>query len=404
LKNFFAFFSLFLFFTFVILNIGFATIGIFGIPIFALISALVTILLILFYPNSFSNFPKPIISAYFLLVLYSGTICILSALKGYPILRIVQDFEMIFDMIFIAMGFFVANYLGKENIKKTLTTLFILCFLSGLIIFGIGEETIQSFSPSVGIYRPVSLFGNVVGYFYLLTVGGFYFLYVNPMRNFNLVLFPLLCTVSLFPQKRFSIIIILSFIFHYLIFTRSSKKFQLILGLFLLFLIIISLGSLNIEGTRGSFNIEFFSTLYSSIFLNPETQLSGGVFWRLNVVLDSVSKMENIYDYIFGIGFGQPLSNLANLTTGLTTRQTHIFLLDVWMRIGFIGLIMTINVLYLILKNIYSSYEESKISSWFFITALLLILCAQSNPLLQQVHMSLPIYVLIGMGISLKKD
>jgi len=402
LKKNFAFLSLFLLFGFVIFNIGFSTIGVFGIPFFQLVSLLTCVLLVLFYPKSFSKFPTTLIYAYLILLLYSGTIFIISLFNGYPFLRVIQDFEMIFDMMFIIIGFFLAGQFGKEGIKKILTILFITCFLSGLIIFIFGEA-ITNFSPMVGIYRPIPLFGNVVGYFYIVASGAFYFLYVNPMKNFNSILFALLCVTSLFPQKRFSIIIITVFIFNYLLFTKSNKKIQLIGGLFLLFLFISFVSIFNIEGPRGLFNFEFFSTLYSSILLNPETEFSGGIFWRFNVAFDSLSKMENIYHYLFGIGFGQPLSNLVNQSTGLITRQPHIFFLDTLIRLGSFGILIMINFLYLILRNIYLSYEESKISNWFFITILLCIACAQSNPLLQYVHMSFPIYVFVGMAIYLSR-
>lgn len=405
MKIFFQYFIIYLLFAFAIINSGFSTIGIFGIPIFPFLSIVTVILLPLFYPKSFIDIPKEIQLSAFLLIIYSFIIFISSLFNGYSFLRTVQDFEIILDMSFILMGFFLAKQLKSDKIQSLFTYLFISCFFSAIIIFLVGKDTIYSLSPTVGIYKNYYLLGNTAGYFYLLGIGAFYFLYTRPLIRFNSIVATLLLIMSLMPQKRFSIIILMIFICHYLFFTSSKNKFQIlrIIPFFIMAIFILSI--LNIQGERGVFSFSFLAELYSSIFLIDlnDGNLSGGIFYRFNLIADSLSKLQNWNDLLFGIGFGEPITNRINLITGLTVRTSHIFILDILVRTGFFGLILVTNFFYRIIKHISCSYNQNVTSNWLFISILICLICAQTNPLLSYIHMSLPIYIFIGISLYLNK-
>ena len=77
---------------------------------------------------------------------------------------------------------------------------------------------------------------------------GFFFLYVSPLKQFNILLFPIFTAASLFEQKRFSIIIFIIFFFNYFYNASSKNKSKSLFGILLIVLLVIFLNVLNIEG------------------------------------------------------------------------------------------------------------------------------------------------------------
>ena len=403
MKYFFEISSIILLFSFVILNQGFSNIGIAGIPIFQLISLLFIFALLLLYPRSFNEFPKKLIRPSLLLIGYSLIIFILSFFNGSSIIRIVQDYELIYNLGYILIGYFIATQLKEEKTIKLMSWLFISCLIFSILFFSF-EDQIKQISPIVGIFQKQYLLGNIIGHYYLLMIAGFFYLYVSPLNQFNIVLFPIFVAASLFEQKRFSIIIFLLFFFNYFYHATAKQKSQSITGILLIFLLLIFLNTLNIEGVRGNFSLSFFIDLYSSILGSSDNELSYGVFWRLNIINDSfILLTSDIRDFIFGIGFGKPLSFNVDPMTNLATRQSHIFLLDTFVRLGVIGFILTINLYWKFFRYFFESYKKSKIMNWFYIFSLCILLLSQSNPVLQIIHMAFPIYVIIGFGIYFKE-
>ena len=399
MKYFFEKFSIFLLFSFVILNQGFSNIGIAGIPIFQLLSVLLIFTLLILYPKSFNKFPKKLIKPSFLLIGYSLLIFLSSFFNGSSIIRIVQDFELIYNLGYVLIGFFIAHQLKEEKTIQLMNYLFILCLIFSIIFFSF-ESQIRQLSPIVGIFREQYLLGNIIGHYYLLMIAGFFYLYASPLNQFNLLFFPVFIAASLFEQKRFSIIIFIIFFFNYLYHSSSKRKYQSVFGLLLVVLLLTFFNTLNLQGVRGNFSLSFFIDLYTSILGSEDNELSYGVFWRLNIINDSfVLLSNNIRDFIFGIGFGKPLSLNVDPITNLATRQSHIFLLDTLVRLGAIGLILTINLYIIFFRYFFNSYGESRIMNWFYIYSICILLLSQTNPVLQVIHMAFPIYVLIGFGI-----
>lgn len=404
MKLFFEISSIVLLFSFVILNQGFSNIGFVGIPIFQLISLLFIFCLLLLYPQTFNKFPKILIKPALILIGYSFVIFILSLFNGSSIIRIVQDYELIYNLGYILIGYFIAQQLEKEKLINLMSSLFLFCLIFSILFFSF-ETQIKQLSPIVGIFQKQYLLGNIIGHYYLLMVAGFFFLYVSPLKQFNILLFPIFTAASLFEQKRFSIIIFIIFFFNYFYNASSKNKSKSLFGILLIVLLVIFLNVLNIEGVRGNFSLSFFIDLYSSILGSSENELSYGVFWRLNIINDSFILLSNNFrDLLFGIGFGEPLSFNVDPITNLATRQSHIFLLDTFVRLGLVGFILTINLYLKFFRYFFESYKKSKVLNWFYIFSICVFLLSQTNPVLQVIHMAFPIYVILGFGIYLKES
>ena len=119
-----------------------------------------------------------------------------------------------------------------------MSSLFLFCLIFSILFFSF-ETQIKQLSPIVGIFQKQYLLGNIIGHYYLLMVAGFFFLYVSPLKQFNILLFPIFTAASLFEQKRFSIIIFIIFFFNYFYNASSKNKSKSLFGILLIVLLVI---------------------------------------------------------------------------------------------------------------------------------------------------------------------
>ena len=184
----------------------------FGIPIFQLVSLLLVLSIPILFPKSFYSFPKELIQPAIPYVIFSLIILVLSIFSGNSILRIVQDYELIYNLGYALIGYFVASNLKYSQILFLLNTIFTTCLFSSIIILFF-LDSLQSISPVVGIFQERYLLGNNVGYFINLMVGGFFHLYINNSKTYSYFLLPIFVAASLIEQRRFSIILFVLFFY-----------------------------------------------------------------------------------------------------------------------------------------------------------------------------------------------
>ena len=70
--------------------------------------------------------------------------------NGYPLIRIIQDAEIFYDIIFIFGGIGVAKIISNKTQLKILSTIFLSMAAWYLIIIIVGQELIQLVSPKIG--------------------------------------------------------------------------------------------------------------------------------------------------------------------------------------------------------------------------------------------------------------
>ena len=163
-----------------LLGIGIANYQIFSIPVLQL-SALI-ICITFFY--KFNSVISQIFSRQFWFILlifmiYIFAIFIKSMSNGYPLIRIIQDAEIFYDIIFIFGGIGVAKIISNKTQLKILSTIFLSMAAWYLIIIIVGQELIQLVSPKIGgVYRSLSLFGAYPSHSFLM-LGVPFFLFVQ---------------------------------------------------------------------------------------------------------------------------------------------------------------------------------------------------------------------------------
>ncbi len=391
-----------------LLGIGIANYQIFSIPVLQL-SALI-ICINFFY--KFNGVISQIFSRQFWFILlifmiYIFAIFIKSMSNGYPLIRIIQDAEIFYDIIFIFGGIGVAKIISNKTQLKILSTIFLSMAAWYLIIIIVGQELIQLVSPKIGgVYRSLSLFGAYPSHsFLMLGVPFFLFVQKNNLKNKFLAFF--IGVTTLLAQKRFIFVeaIIISIFYHKKIAMKFFQNLFVIIPLIILTMYTFEF--LEIRTSKGNiFSIDLITSTWQSAFVQNEE--SGGVSWRFNLYEDSLSKIKNINDMLFGLGFGGSLTDLTDTSTGLIIRTPHVYILTVFLRSGLIGLLFTLyffsNFFSKGIKICFASKNElSKKYNYFLLLSFVIAFFeAQTNPMLEYAHMAFPRYFLIGLLLGQK--
>lgn len=406
--NFFAIVLVVILFLYSLLGISVANLQIFSIPILQFVALFISIIF-------FQKFRKEIRVVFsqkfwfFLLIfiLYVSTIFINSISKGYPLIRIIQDAELFYDIIFIFGGFGLARIYSKRIQLKILAILFVAMSIWYFAIIIVGQELIQLFSPKIsGVYRSLSLFGFYPSHSYIL-LGVPFFIFVQK-RNFqNKITAFLIGIITLLAQKRFIFVEAVIILFFY--FKNITGKF--FMNLFLLIPLItvtmFTFEALEIKTSKGNiFSIDLMTTTWQSAFVQNEE--SGGVSWRFNLYQDSLNKIKSVSDILFGLGFGGSLTNLTDTSTGLIIRTPHVYLLTVFLRTGLVGLIF---ILYFFsnffIKGFQKYYKTTneltkKYNYFLLLSFFIAFFEAQTNPMLEYAHVAFPRYFLLGLLLGQK--
>jgi len=403
LYKFFAISLILIFFSYNLLGIGIANFQLFSVPILQAIALIMSLFFLHKYNEEISNiFSHKFWFILLIFIIYVLSLFINSISNGYPFIRIVQDSEIFFDIIFIFGGIGVAKTFSQKTEIQLLATLFICMSIWYLIIILVGQELIQFISPKIGgVYRSLPLLGALPSHSFIL-LGVPFFLFVQSNSSKNKFFAFLVGTVTLLAQKRFIFVEALIIAFFY--YKKIAVKFfqNLIMVVLIIFLTMSTFELLEIRTSKGNaFTIDLITSTWQSAFVQNEE--SGGVSWRFNLYDDSLNRIKNISNFLFGVGFGGSLTNLTDASTGLVIRTPHVYLLTVFLRTGVVGLFFT---LYLfsnffiigVKKYLSTDYGPDKRYRFFLLLSFFIAFFeAQTNPMLEYAHVAFPRYFLLGL-------
>lgn len=397
-----------IFFLYNIFNLGIANLQLFSIPVLQFFALVISIVFLIKHNEYNSNlFSKSFWFYLLIFILYLLAIFINSISQGYPLIRIIQDAEIFYDLLFIFGGIGVARYIQINDLIKIFTYLLIIMGIWFFTIIFVGQDLIQFISPEInGVYRSVPLLGPFPSHTVLL-LGVPFFLFVKKNNFKNKILAFLIGVIALLAQKRFIIIEILLIGFFY--FKKISNK-VFINSILIIPLVVIALyifQALELNTSKGSaFSINEMSDVWQSTFISNEK--SGGVGWRFNLASDAIDKINGTKDIIFGLGFGNSLTNLTDNKTGQKIRTPHIFLLIVFLRSGLIGLGFTSYFFCTFFIKGYEKYigaKQNKIKSfnYFILIAFFIFFIeGQTNPVLEYAHSAYVRYFMLGLLLGQK--
>ena len=395
-------------FLYSLLGIGVANLNLFSIPILQFTALTIcAIFFAKFKDDIEKTFSYNFWFILLLFILYIIAIFFYSLSKNYPLIRIIQDMEIFYDILFIFGGIGVIKILNKNFVIKSLEILFLVMSIWYIVIVLTGQEIIQFISPKVGgVFRSVPLFGAYPSYtFFLLGVP--FFLFVTTPRKTNTLKAFIIGIIALLAQKRFILIEGLLIAFFYLRGSLSKVLFYSSLLLPILIFVLFTFENLEIRTSKGDlFSIDLITETWKSTFIQNEE--SGGVSWRYNLYQDSLNKINNINNFLFGIGFGVNLTNLTDTSTGLIIRTPHVYLLTVFLRTGLIGLIFTTYFFYTFFVQGYYIYKhqtktvDKNFNYFLLFSFLVFFIEAQTNPMLEYAHVAFPRYFLLGLLLGQK--
>lgn len=401
--KFFAISLISILFLYNLLGIGIANFQIFSIPILQATSLILSLIFLYKYREEISKiFSHKFWFILLIFIIYTLSLFINSISNGYPLIRIIQDSEIFFDIIFIFGGIGVAKVFSKKTELQVLAALFISMSVWYLIIILIGQELIQLVSPKIGgVYRSLPLLGALPSHSFIL-LGVPFFLYVQTNTPKNKFYAFFVGIVTLLAQKRF--IFVEALIISLFYYKKIAVKFfqNLIFTILIIFLTMYTFELLEIRTSKGNaFTIDLITSTWQSAFVQNEE--SGGVSWRFNLYDDSLNKIKNISNFLFGVGFGGNLTDLTDSSTGLVIRTPHVFLLTVFLRTGFVGLLFTLylfsNFFKIGIKKYLSTDNKLDKRYRFFLLLSFFIAFfeAQTNPMLEYAHVAFPRYFLLGL-------
>ena len=397
-----------IFFLYNCFALGIANLQIFSIPILQFLSLVISIIFLVKMNKEIASlFSQSFWFFLLIFILYVLAIFIKSLSNGYPIIRVIQDAEIFYDIIFIFAGISVANYMQRNDLIKMFTYLFIFMAIWFFTIIIIGQDFIKLISPQInGIYRPVPLFGSFPSHvILLLSIPFFLFVRKNIVRNKILAF--LIGVVTLLAQKRFILIeLLIMGVFYYKnLANRIFINFLFIIPL--IFISLLTLEALEIRTSKGNiFSLDLMSGVWQSTFVENED--SGGVNWRFNLFSDALDKINGVNDIIFGTGFGHSLTNLTDNSTGQIIRTPHVYFLTVFLRTGLIGLGFTLYFFCSFLIRGYENYvvakdnETKNLNYFLFMSFVIFLIEAQTNPMLEYAHVAYPRYFILGLLLGQK--
>ena len=395
-------------FIFTILGKGFANINIAGLPLFQLILLFLSLIVIFLKSGFFSK----IFSSHFwfflqIFILFNIGILFYSFSEDRLLIRIIQDAEVIYDIIFVFLAVYVSSKLNLNEHKKIFTYLFISIFFYYFLIILVGKNTMQFLSPKIGgVYSSVPAFGFLPSHT-ILACGAIFFWnnLSSTKKSLDLFLGSILSIAALISQKRFILIQAIIFLIFYFksLNLNTLKKMSIYSIILLISFSIFSIFNINMsKGSEASF-ANVYKTLESTFV---ENEYSGGVSFRKNILTDFRDMIDTPKEIFLGVGFGIPLTERIG-ADGKTNRTPHIFILTVIGRIGLFGLTFIVSFLlyflYLGIKlYLHDNDAESKRIRYFLIVSLIIYFVeAQINPTLEYAHTAFFRYYTLGCLIGM---
>jgi len=331
----------------------------------------------------------------------------------------VRDASKFFEAVVLILGVIWArNPLNIQLLKRWFFYLLLAnLFYSYTFIWA---EKIQAFSPNVGVFHPVPLFGNYQQSGLWLLMGVIYFLWVAP----SVVRWPrwilmMLAAAQLgglaIVQSRSTyvgtaVILLVLFLFGE---TKKLAGFVSTIGVgfgvLLALLLVVSALGITLQGRVGPVTLSFIEDQAKTVLAvgDPNQRMAQDVD-RADMYGEAWDRLRSSpANMVVGEGFGQVLVNLVN-EEGVPVREPHNSSLSVLVRLGFLGLsfwllfIAMVLVRYVQFLRRRSASEDTRVAIlWLFLCFLQFLLTATVQPTFEFSHGSMPFYFLVGLGFGI---
>jgi hypothetical protein len=318
-----------------------------------------------------------------------------------------RDATMGIEVAFLFIGYWAVVQFGLERLMRA----FSIIFLIGVVylLFYPVRESIEAVSPVVGLQRPVPLIGNYVGTGALFAGTFFFFALVRPFGRWSYVLAAATIPMLALQQSRGMYIAMPAAILVVVLASRASTGRQLrrgivaTLGVAVLALIVFFPLAPK-EGRLGEVSPAFVVSQLATLTgePGPGTPVSVRKEWVDRVLLEVD---ETPWAWAVGVGLGPDLAFGFENARGALVRKPHNDFLEVYARLGLLGLALLIGLLATALTRI---VRDARIAEdrrgrflWFAVAQTIVLLAiAATQPLLAFSYGTAPLFFVLGAALG----
>lgn len=387
---------------------GFANIGVdIGVPV-----PLAEVLLIVLLFGAFFLLPiqwritTPFFLAMCFLVIASMRLALDLPVWGTAAAR---DFSLPIEILYLFIGYWAMSVFGLERWLHSLR----LVFLISLFYFAFypWREQLEEVGPVVGLQQPVPLLGNYWGAGTAAAAGFFFFALVRPFGRWSYLIAAAFLPVVLLVQARGLYIAIPAAIGVVALLARMTAATRLRKALFSSIVVgtlaVAGLFAIGPEAGRlGPVTPQFAGAQLDT--LTGSEGPSAGTYqvrieWARGVI-DQVQ--EKRLAWVVGLGLGPDLAGGFETDTNIAVRKPHNDYLEVFARLGVVGLAVLVGVLGSALVALVRAARRATGSAssflwWTVSLATVYLVIAATQPLLSYPHGTIPLFSLVGAGLAI---
>jgi O-antigen ligase len=331
-----------------------------------------------------------------------------------------RDSTFSFEALFLLLGILWAvRERNVELLGKWLLFLFIVNTIYSYTFPW--AEQLQTWSPSSGPFHSVPLLGNYQDLAIYLVAGALFCIWVAP----SVVQWPrwvlrVLAVAQLgglgVLQSR-TMFVGIALVLVLLVLLRETKSMAQFLstvawafGALVLALSLLSAGDLKLQGRLGTVDLSSLKKEVKSIWpSSPESAELGHESDRRTWYGEVWDKARSNPQYVLvGVGYGQPLIDFIS-DTGQPVRQPHNSTLNVFGRLGLVGLSIWLVFLFTLLKRLWRAAHGSRkikgisppLFLWLFAFCLLGLLDSMVQPYFEFSHSAVPFFFLMGVALGM---
>lgn len=331
-----------------------------------------------------------------------------------------RDATSSFEAVFLLVGMvWAARERTVELLCKWLMVLFILTLLYAYTFPW--TDRIQDWSPAFGPFHPVPLLGNYQELSLYLVSGALFCLWVAPTvykwPRWILASLAVAQLAGLGVLQSRTMLVGIGLVLVSLFLLRETKRmsqfFFIIasgLGTLVLLVALISAVGLKVQGRLGPVDMTSLENEVRSIWpYTTESQQLGHESDRKAWYGEVWNKLQSSPSHIlFGVGYGMPLIDFMS-ETGQPIRQPHNSSMNVFGRLGLLGLSIWVLFVVGLLKRLWHGVQEAvqrgaiscPLRLWFLAFAILGLLVSMVQPYFEFSHSAIPFYFLMGVALGI---
>lgn len=392
-----------------ILGYGFANLGIpggFPLPFTDLI--LVALLVRIGLSNGIGRLKNP---APFVLGAMLLAFATIRLFVDYPLwgTNAFRDYALPLEISFMLVGYWSLREYGLQRWISALNVIFLITG-TYMLLYPLRNQ-IEGISPIVGLQRSVPLFGTY-SHAGPIAASGFLFaaLLLRSNRTRIYLCASFLVVLALYQSRGIYLALPLGCFVVFFV-PRAIPRVRRdllgaitasILAVALLFTVVPMTGRIG-----GRVSLHFVTTQLLTLS-GQSGPGAGSIETRKQFISDTLARVrETKYGWLWGVGLGPDLTGGFSVENGVDVRKPHDDYLEMYARLGVIGLSLFVSMLLAALARITAACRvargstEGRFLLWILASAVVFLVIAATQPLLAFPYGTVPLFASLGAGLAL---